>query len=630
MLTLSLLLAVAVQATPATPPPALGARTISGIVLDEHGAPLAGALVQWQPPYRDAEPVAETTSRADGRFELPVEPEIGLDRLFPRGLSITFPGLAPTLIDQVPCSERDYDFGPLHVYPFAELHGRVTTFDGAPIAGALIYANSTEPSTVATTGDDGLFACRNVPSGLVEFGVSAPGFADLDLGFRKLSLRSPNELNAKLLPGRSVTLQVRSRKTGAPLVATGVICPSFHWEPWGTTGRDAAPYSGRSIHALWRDKYVGDVEGRLTIEGVAIASEYREVFVSAPGHQGRYVSLSDADVAVALEPALMIDVHVRRQATSVSPEIARWAILQSRGREYLSSDGPAVQRVAPDRWRIECSDISGRDTLTSLVGLGVELVDGARAYKAFDAPNEAGEFAVEFEFPPTTRSSGRVVSIEGQPVRLRLALAHADLSMPNDGMHGYRPVFSVAPGGWDLPRFRFDTGDDGRFVLDSAGVSRGRFELVTPGWEFVGDPAEFIAGVDVDVDRVLTVRRVARTDVIVRGVVRVGGAAPGLPLQLAFGPSGPAAWNHVWESPTLTWTDRDGRFEAFLPSSGPYTIRAQNPKPPEASLRSLVTEFLTLDLASPKSIEVAGPLMEGVQVDLPPFEEWTAEPLKHR
>lgn len=46
MLSLALLLALTGQATPATPPPSPAALTVSGIVLDEHGDPLAGALVR--------------------------------------------------------------------------------------------------------------------------------------------------------------------------------------------------------------------------------------------------------------------------------------------------------------------------------------------------------------------------------------------------------------------------------------------------------------------------------------------------------------------------------------------------------------------------------------------------------
>lgn len=622
MLTLGLLLAVAVQATRATPPPAPVAHTVSGIVLDEHGAPLAGALVQFRPSYFDRKPIAETTSHADGRFEFSVEPDSRLDRNFLRDLSVTFPGLAPTVIDQVPCFERDYDFGAVHVYPFAELHGRVTTVDGAPIAGALIYANASEPSTVATTGDDGTFACRNVPSGLVEFGVSAPGFADLDLGFRKLSLRSPNELNATLSSGRSVTLHVRSRKTGAPLVATGEVWiprerkQLIEWD--GSIGPDSCP----SIHSLARGGYVGDAEGQLTVAGVALGSDPRLVLVSASGHQDIYVPLSEPEVTVHLEPTLVIDVQVRRQHAFVASEIARVALTLSRETATRVKCWTDAEQVGPGHWRVHWSGDSIFAPAMPVVGIAIELVDGAQGQAAIGQPDDNGEFAVVFDFPPTTRMTGRAVSTDGRPVQLRLGLAQFDPTSPHW-------AFGVRWGSFDPPLFQFDTGEDGRFVLDSVGLSRGRFEIVTPGWEFVDAPVEFVAGVDSDVERVLTARRVARTDVVVRGVVRVGEAAPGLPLQLGFG-SSPVGIRDDWVFPTLTWTDAAGRFEVVLPSSGTYTIRAQNPKLPEASLRSLLTELLSLDPASPKSIEVTGPLQEGVQVDLPPFEKWTAEPLKHR
>lgn len=125
-------------------------RQLVGQALLADGKPAAGALVATQTKYRayswkdldfnDYSSSSSTTADADGRFELLTDSSATM--------IISLDGQAPLVIDDlwgsqvdVPETEtRNQSPSTFHLPKAIRPHGRVTTFDGQPIAGAIVIA----------------------------------------------------------------------------------------------------------------------------------------------------------------------------------------------------------------------------------------------------------------------------------------------------------------------------------------------------------------------------------------------------------------------------------------------------------------------------------------------------------
>ncbi|NUP95339.1 MAG: carboxypeptidase regulatory-like domain-containing protein [Planctomycetaceae bacterium] len=617
MLHLALLLAAA-QAAPAFPPSLSAPHRITGIVLDEHGAPISGAQVEWRiERARGPVVLARTTSSDRGGFALPMSTDERLEWFENTYLSVATPGLAPTRFDLQAIGSEVRDLGPIHVYPFAELFGRITSIDGHPIAGAQIHAETATSEPIATTNEDGSFECLTLPVGPVTLRVSAAGFADVVLERRSFELHGTNRLDVALQPGRSATLTVRDKKTGAPVAATCRYFPSGS----SKTAYGVLPRLGNNI-SYWHEPVAADASGRLEMRNVAIGVGAGGVGVSAEGYRFRYFPLETPEAVVELESNTWIEVRARRGdsgeglaicGVTIEAGAASGSLPEGWFESTHDARSPEVRQRAPDHWRVEW----GPGTMwlfdVNPVSVRVALADGGIQRARLTPFDAKGDQLAVLEFAPTTRVRGRVVSHEGLPIRLKLAIEHATAE-------------SALPA---RPALEFETDADGRFDLQNVGVIHGRFLVDEPDWELTGDDVTFVAHPDASTERTLTVvpKSIHHDRVVLRGVVRVNGRAPGAPLELelADGGSRESSWPL-----DQTWSDLDGNFEFVAPRADHFRLTARRFLPQVTSRRSNWDEHQLLDFASAWIPGFQTPSLDNVTVDLPPFEKWTAEPLKHR
>ncbi len=609
MLTLGLLLAVASQNQTVRPYREPTEAWLSGTVVDENGVPLEGAQVEWRKTNgeRGTRSIARAVSRADGRFELAADPEVGLDSGSECVLSLEVPGLAPTWIEGLLPEVKECDLGPVHVHPFAQLRGSVVDAQGNAVRGASIYALqglSRGPSEdtwglppVATTDDAGHFECRNVPPGIVTLGVSAEGCADLVFEPRSLALRTPNELAATLQPARTVVLHVQDEPSEAPLLAT---CT-----PLGPV----APYVqndsriGKAKRAFWRKPNVGDSSGRVAIDGLPTPFD-GGVLVEAAGHAPRTVSLADGDRTVALRETLPVHVRATRTGSSERPELAALRIRRDTTPSVgmcglaeplhwlgFAPDSPAVERLASDHWRVEWNGrhaYAGRQLPGEVTAV---LADGSTRHARVVLAASLLEAEVELEFAPPARLRGRAVLPHGERRKLGLLVA--------------RQLEPTA--------LRFETDDEGRFDVQLGAGSCWLFPE-DQGWSFPtrGHHLELAPGETRDVELTLLARKLP--DLRVRGRVTVAGERPGRPIQLALEREPRALLA------ATAWTDEDGRFELVAPERGSFWIVPRGPQPLATSWRDLRGEFLARSLVAAPPIVVTGEPLADLALDLPPLE----------
>lgn len=619
MLALTFLLAVAAQTQTVRPYHEPTQARLSGTVLDENGAPLEGAQVEWRKTNdeRGSRSIARAASRTDGRFEFVADPEVVLDSWSECVLSVEFPGLAPTRIDGLLSEVVDCELGLIHIYPFAELHGRVVDHDGNPVAGASVHAlqgttNGPNEDTwgrppVATTDVDGRFACSTVPSGLVTLGVSAAGFADLVFEPRALALHSPNELEAALQPGRSVVVHVQDEATGAPLLAT---CT-----PLGPTALDVENDStlGNAKRAFWRVAVVGDLSGRVVIDALPTPFD-GGVLVEAKGHSPRIASLAAGDVLVQLRETLRLDIRATRKGSSEQTELVALGIRNGNASmnnlcgfaeelnwASVSGNSSAVDRLALDHWSVEWysrhANVSG-GAPSRVSGL---LADGSRQSGDVVVAASGREAEVMLEFGPPSRLVGRVVSPKGEGMALGLLIAR-----------------QLEP-----TTFRFETDEEGRFDVSLGAGSCWLFPQ-DQGWTFPtrGHRLELTPGETREVELTLLPRKLP--DLRVRGHVTVAGERPGRPIQLAL-ENEPRS-----RLTATTWTDADGHFELVAPSTDSFWIVPRGPEPLATSWRDLRSEFLARSLVAAQPIVVAGEPLAELEIDLQPIAEWPGAPRSER
>ncbi|GMW00813.1 MAG: hypothetical protein AMXMBFR84_19500 [Candidatus Hydrogenedentota bacterium] len=174
-------------------------KTITGLVTDIDGTPVAGAMVEWGLLDAEAGDRERTYTEADGRYALPVERygagyrlAISKDGYAPQywvaGAPWIHVGEPASDADTLPPAEQDAVLEPAHW-----IDGVVTGEDGTPVAGAVIAASTavegfhssfSMPSyamplpgsdrELVTTDADGVFRLDNLPAGRVQVHVEAP------------------------------------------------------------------------------------------------------------------------------------------------------------------------------------------------------------------------------------------------------------------------------------------------------------------------------------------------------------------------------------------------------------------------------------------------------------------------
>ncbi|MEM1451847.1 MAG: sigma-70 family RNA polymerase sigma factor [Planctomycetota bacterium] len=224
---------VAVDGEDETEEPALAALTgrYLGTVSDPAGAPVSGARLRVFPKERgnwhELEPLAVATTGSDGRFEIPVPPELTSDRVLL--LEASAPGHGSLSLDPL-VPERAVN---VTLEWRTDLIGRVVDSEtDAPLAGVRISKEGEE----AVSGLDGTFRLSGLRVGsTTRLQIMGDGYATTEIELTAPT-RAPVERTFGLSPGKLLRITVVDRDTDAPL--PGAVLSHYHGPQLGEADTD--------------------------------------------------------------------------------------------------------------------------------------------------------------------------------------------------------------------------------------------------------------------------------------------------------------------------------------------------------------------------------------------------------
>jgi hypothetical protein len=499
---------------------------IQGNVRDERGAPVTDARVSgsfWL-EYVGA-PFGATTSDANGRFELVLEPDESYIQLTAR-----HPGFAPTELEKA-LRRSDHPFGldPQRIEVVlrtgAQASGRVSDPDGRPIEGALVYLSAFFHDN-AVTDPDGRFTLASLPHGKVTLTALQPGRASRDVELDLTTRDAASDVEFVLTPGAPLTGRVRDGED-RPV-------------PW-------------AIVTCSPQRICADEEGRFVFESVPVTAKH--VYVEAPGFANAELELDGAreDLVVRMAPSAALAGRVV-DATTGAP-IPRFTLRlldpeENDHPEWMPSDWTdgIAQADPAGLWRLEAAFPPGRE-----IGVEVRADGHAPALAAGLVTTLASDSeACVLRLVGSTRVFGQVVDAEtGEPIagarieRSTPGLQARDDPSTQTDAQGRFELRNVPTGPMSLMVRRITFADvlDGPFVV--AGTVERRIEL---------DHGATIVGQLLDPEG----NPLADQDVLLRASTR----------------NGPSNWTYR--------TDRDGRFRfANLPGAD-YTIAYEQRREVEA------------------------------------------------
>lgn len=243
-----------------------GGAAVTGRVVDVSGGPIAGAVVWAVEPATFAREVqrprgAFTTSGPDGRFRLAA----GGGNL---SLAASADGYTDGQVDGV-APGQDVEVA---LWPAATVGGVVVTPDGAPVAGAAVWADDGHGEHAGRTGSDGRFRfARLAPGRITIAAASATGRGESPGSFAVRPGQTVDDLRLVLWPAAAVVAHV-VRADGTPCGGAEVRLAR-----WPTAG-------------VLSTRADADGDGRAELLGLTPGTY--EVGLTCPGHrQGGELSL---------------------------------------------------------------------------------------------------------------------------------------------------------------------------------------------------------------------------------------------------------------------------------------------------------------------------------------------------
>lgn len=539
-----------------------GRSRLTGRVVNADGGFLPGATVKLLAGGRDGTEVLATARCGDdGRFEF-VDPRTGTSRYDGTFLTVCADGLAPSRVENAFIAAT-FDAGDIALFAPVELRGRVTREDGTPVACARIHAtlgrvrrwNQVDPELaepIAVTDDTGAYVCKVLPPGLVTLGASADGCADQLLPVRELPRRHVNVVDFVMQPEKVLHVVVRGAD-GISLRNTRAAVVRLH----ELDVRAADSDSDR--RAFWRPWESVDADGRFTVRGLPVDAK-PNFFFEAPLHVPIWPhAVADGD-SFDLEPITWVDVTAVRSGGGPMPELDEVVLDKQRteldegdcGMSYqgtaLGPDSPAVQRLAPNQWRIAWRSTHAY-AKHDVREVRARARDGGRAtVKLSEEEGAEDHVRCEVAFQRLRPFAGTVVDTRGRPVSLRFG---CQLSF--NGRMDFLAVESDA---------------EGRFDFGEVGNDFGWLQSLDARWELDGRTDKFdVAALPKPRDVRIVVHPVEPCTSRVRGTVHVDGRTPSEPLLVALDradqqhlPNGyPCGW---------AWTDAGGRFDIAADARG--------------------------------------------------------------
>ena len=404
------------------PQPSADARVVTGRVLSDDGAPVAGAeVVAWVAPAEDAgayadSPVASGRTDEDGRYRLTGLPRRPL-RLVARGAghapaTASLPGAAiaaPTL----------------RLAAGALLAGQVLRPDGRPASGAAVtlVGSALWPAETLSADADGRFRRVDLPPGIYMLRARLEGDATSRSGLR-ITPDRPADLSLRLAPGARVGGTVRDERgeavPGAELtLAEGGLSPL----PRRAQADDAGAFSlagllpGRHTMEVRAPGHVptrmpltldaGATE-RLTVELVRGATVAGRV-LDAQGRplEGARVRFAGAEPRLAAPP-----VPGSLGVTAVVPPLPLFGVVESESWSGLLGawhGGESTTSEADGRFELSGLTAGAGEVVAEAPGLAPALSAGLRL--------RAGETrdGLELQLSEGARLEGRVLDARGFP-----------------------------------------------------------------------------------------------------------------------------------------------------------------------------------------------------------------------
>ena len=445
-------------------------RLAFGRVVDQDQVPIAGAEVSLRSPPPTGDPMAIMRAMRSGEAESDPAHLTGAEGRFEIAdlapgrydLEVRATGFAPAKVPGVRVTESDAraDFGTVILVPGAQIEGRVTTDDGAAVAGAEVVVDREQRGMMMTGGEsdrqgeaetdaEGRFVVADLlPGQPVAVAVYKAGFgSELVAG-----LEPPTEEPLAIVLRPSGRLKGRVVDTlGDPIEGARINAhPDF--QAMMSTGR--MRMRGQRQRPTWA---VADADGAFLIEDVEPGILQISVDADSYRRQERTGVELAAGAELELEFVLEVGALVEGTVTTTDgePIAEAWINVSEQHDGFFPRVGPAAagQSGADGRYRVTGAP-TGPSTVT------VSTQSGRQTKKNVEI--RPGTNVVDLELERGFEISGQVVAADGSPV------GGANLSVEQIMQSGGMVQFSSG-----TPRSV--TGADGTFSL--SGVTAGRYKV---------------------------------------------------------------------------------------------------------------------------------------------------------
>jgi len=340
------------EAPPVTPPAPPDTRArLTGRVVDDAGAAIAGATILAQPMIEAAAPPiatsATTKSAEDGRFEVRPPDVAGLFRLFADA-----PGFGTAAADNV----REGIEVTITLRAPLSVTGRVVNLDANPIPGARVrWIGGVERSAVILrethAGPDGTYRLTGIPTrtfGTYTVNQESSNIVAEAEGFAPLTVHwtpggGADRLDLRLVRGATLDGRVVDAESGRPIANAHVVA-------W-TTERSEGPSEAGGGVAVRRGPGVlaevrTDTDGRFRVEHVP-TSGFHALRGAGSGRRGQLVGYVGAFVQ-GYAPG-DDEIPVRDDGAAIDATIRLWPSATVEGK-VVDRAGAPVSGLRVDAW----------------------------------------------------------------------------------------------------------------------------------------------------------------------------------------------------------------------------------------------------------------------------------------
>jgi protocatechuate 3,4-dioxygenase beta subunit len=395
------------------PPPPFGIR---GTVLDVGRKPVPGADVRLLLENPHGAKLADTATTDElGRFATRGWIVSGSDDEGDWRIEVSAPGLATSVVDDLPAGVGSTDIGPVFLFEPVTVTGTVLDALGEPIEGAEIHSmpgsgtwshvDADQKRPECTTDAGGRFEFRSLPPGPMTLGVSAPKHADFSTQLT-LKADAANEVKARLALERWLGGVVRN-EAGAPIAGAVVEFSS---------------------DAFWRSSVVTSEYGRFELRGLR-PSWAPKWTVKALG----YVPVTFDRFPVGAETVVLkrswsFVIRAERDGVGSAPEIKEFRLYdKSPGFGFKCGvctwstttprDPTIIEVLSPSAWRVYLQAMLHNPDVLPPLGVSIRVTDGCWVESdavLFDGDGPpwgslGTEREVLFRVPPTGAIQGAVL-----------------------------------------------------------------------------------------------------------------------------------------------------------------------------------------------------------------------------